>query len=82
MIFEGKPYDALDAALSDTITKFPVEIQPFRDMIDGMRVDLHKSRYKTYDELYKYCYQVAGTVALMVMPVMGIAPDYEVRPEA
>lgn len=43
-IFDGRPYDILDAALADTVTKYPVHIQPFRDMIDGMRMDLHKSR--------------------------------------
>ena len=57
-----------------------VHIQPFRDMIDGMRMDLVKSRYRTYDELYGYCYKVAGTVALMTTPVMGIDPGYPVRP--
>lgn len=50
-----------------------------RDMIDGMRMDLVKSRYDTYDELYEYCYRVAGTVALMSMPVMGVDPAYKVR---
>ncbi len=43
-LFEGRPYDALDAALTDTIARFPVHIQPFRDMIGGMRMDLVKSR--------------------------------------
>ena len=57
-----------------------VHIQPFRDMIDGMRMDLVKSRYRTYDELYGYCYKVAGTVALMTTPVMGIDPAYQVWP--
>ena len=42
-------------------------------------MDLVKSRYETYDELYGYCYKVAGTVALMTTPVMGIEPSYEVR---
>jgi phytoene synthase len=78
-IFEGRPYDVLDAALTDTITKFPLHIQPFRDMIEGMRMDLVKSRYETYDELYEYCYRVAGTVALMSMPVMGINPSFKVN---
>ena len=78
-IFEGKPYDILDAALSDTITRFPLDIQPFRDMIEGMRMDLVKSRYETFDELYEYCYRVAGTVALMSMPVMGIDPKFKVH---
>jgi 15-cis-phytoene synthase len=77
-IFEGRPYDNLDAALTDTANRFPVHIQPFRDMIDGMRSDLVKPRYRTYDELYEYCYKVAGTVALMVMPVMGLDPAYKV----
>ncbi|GAX81543.1 hypothetical protein CEUSTIGMA_g8971.t1 [Chlamydomonas eustigma] len=76
-IFEGRPYDVLDAALTDTITRFPLHIQPFRDMIEGMRMDLVKSRYETYDELYEYCYRVAGTVALMSMPVMGINPSFK-----
>lgn len=75
-LFEGRPYDALDAALTDTIARFPVHIQPFRDMIGGMRMDLVKSRYETYDELYDYCYRVAGTVALMSVPVMGVDKAY------
>ncbi|XP_062204402.1 phytoene synthase 2, chloroplastic-like [Phragmites australis] len=74
-LFEGRPYDMYDVALSDTVSKFPVDIQPFKDMIEGMRLDLWKSRYMTFDELYLYCYYVAGTVGLMTVPVMGIAPD-------
>lgn len=52
-------------------------------MIDGMRMDLIKPRYETFDELYEYCYRVAGTVALMSVPIMGISPNYKgstVRP--
>ncbi|KAJ4731467.1 Phytoene synthase [Rhynchospora pubera] len=71
-----------DAALSDTISKFPVDIQPFKDMIEGMRLDLKKSRYQNFDELYLYCYYVAGTVGLMSVPVMGIAPDSKASTES
>lgn len=76
-LFDGRPYDELDAALTDTISRFPVHIQPFRDMIEGMRMDLVKSRYETFDELYEYCYRVAGTVALMSTPIMGVDPRYK-----
>lgn len=76
-LFEGRPYDELDAALTDTCSRFPLHIQPFRDMIEGMRMDLVKSRYDTFDELYEYCYRVAGTVALMTTPIMGIEPSYK-----
>ncbi|CAN6162607.1 unnamed protein product [Urochloa humidicola] len=81
-LFEGRPYDMLDAALSDTISRFPIDIQPFRDMIEGMRSDLRKARYKNFDELYMYCYYVAGTVGLMSVPVMGIAPESKATTES
>ncbi|RWR81920.1 phytoene synthase 2, chloroplastic-like protein [Cinnamomum micranthum f. kanehirae] len=80
-LFEGRPYDMYDAALADTVSKFPVDIQPFKDMIEGMRLDLRKSRYMNFDELYLYCYYVAGTVGLMSVPVMGIAPDSKASTE-
>jgi len=76
-VFEGRPMDVIDAALCDTVSKFPVDIQPFRDMIDGMRMDLVKPRYQTFDELYEYCYRVAGTVGLMSMPIMGCDDGFE-----
>jgi phytoene synthase len=56
--------------------------QPFRDMIEGMRSDLRKTRYKNFDELYMYCYYVAGTVGLMSVPVMGIAPESKATTES
>lgn len=40
-------------------------------------MDLYKPRYATFDELYEYCYRVAGTVGLMTTPVMGIDPSYK-----
>ncbi|XP_077246363.1 phytoene synthase, chloroplastic-like [Tasmannia lanceolata] len=51
-------------------------------MIEGMRMDLVKSRYMNFDELYLYCYYVAGTVGLMSVPVMGIAPDSQATTES
>lgn len=81
-VFQGRPFDMFDAALSDTVAKFPVDIQPFKDMIEGMRMDLKKSRYKNFDELYLYCYYVAGTVGLMSVPIMGISPDSQATTES
>ncbi|XP_010046684.2 phytoene synthase 2, chloroplastic [Eucalyptus grandis] len=74
-LFDGHPYDMLDAALADTVFKFPLDITPFRDMIEGMRMDTRKCRYENFQELYLYCYYVAGTVGLMSVPVMGITVD-------
>lgn len=37
-LFEGRPYDILDAALTDTVSRFAVDIQPFRDMVRARQV--------------------------------------------
>jgi 15-cis-phytoene synthase len=71
-VFAGQPIDDLDVALVDALKRFPVDIQPFRDMIAGQHMDLYRSRYETFEELKLYCYRVAGTVGLMVTPVMGV----------
>ena len=71
-IFAGYPLDDTDVALVDTISSYPMGIQPFRDMIAGQRMDLVKNRYQTFDELELYCYRVAGTVGLMSNAVLGI----------
>ncbi|OKH38272.1 phytoene synthase [Calothrix sp. HK-06] len=71
-IFAGRPGDDLDVALVDTLDCFPLDIEPFRDMVNGQRMDLFRSRYDTFDQLYIYCYRVAGTVGLMSTSVMGI----------
>lgn len=73
-IFNGDPSNDMDVALIDTIERFDLDIQPFRDMIDGQRMDLYRSRYETFEELKLYCYRVAGTVGLMSASVMGLKP--------
>lgn len=70
-IFAGNPIDEMDVAMVDTLERFPLDLQPFRDMIAGQRMDLHRSRYDTFEELELYCYRVAGTVGLMSTTVMG-----------
>ena len=79
-IFAGHPIDDEDVALVDTLNHFPMDIQPFRDMIAGQRMDLYRSRYETFDELKLYCYRVAGTVGLMSMAVMGVAQSDQKAP--
>ena len=75
-LFAGHPVDDLDVALVDAIARFQLDIQPFRDMIAGQRMDLYRSRYETFDELNLYCYRVAGTVGLMSTSVMGVCPSH------
>ena len=79
-IFSGHIKDDLDAVMSDTLQRFPQSIKPYLDMIEGQRMDLHKTRYATFKELELYCYRVAGTVGLMTQGVMGVDPAYTTAP--
>jgi 15-cis-phytoene synthase len=71
-VFAGQAFDDPDVALVDTLQRFPMEIQPFRDMIAGQQMDLQRSRYETFEDLQLYCYRVAGTVGLMTSAIFGI----------
>ena len=74
-VWAGRAHDLIDLALVDTVRNYPeLAIEPFEDMIKGMVMDLDQNRFETFDELYLYCYRVAGTVGLMTMPIMGTAP--------
>ncbi|BBA79225.1 phytoene synthase [cyanobacterium endosymbiont of Rhopalodia gibberula] len=75
MIFSGHPFDNEDVALVDTLRRFPIEIEPFQEMIAGQQMDLYHSRYETFEELQLYCYRVAGTVGLMSSSVLGVNGD-------
>jgi len=79
-IWKGIAYDQFDLALVDTVQKYPeLTITPFEEMIKGMVMDLDKNRYENFDDLYLYCYRVAGTVGEMMLPIMGTAPGYTIE---
>ncbi|WP_299410938.1 phytoene synthase [Acaryochloris sp. IP29b_bin.148] len=71
-VFAGHPVDDPDVALVDTVERYGLDIQPFRDMIAGQRMDLVRDRYETFEDLRLYCYRVAGTVGLMSAQIMGV----------
>ena len=57
--------------LSAIAGRFNIPAVHFFDLIRGMRMDLERSRYETFDELYDYCYHVASTVGLMCSEIFG-----------
>lgn len=79
-LFAGDVRDGLDLAMRDTIERFPQPLQPYLDMIEGMRMDLTTTRYASFEQLRLYCYRVAGTVGLMTREVMGLDPAYTSAP--
>lgn len=80
--WEGK-LRAMDTALpiirafADVQARFAIPIAPLWDLLDGMRMDLTRARYATWDDLRRYCYCVASTIGLLCTPVLG----YDGAPE-
>jgi phytoene synthase len=79
-LFLGKVRDGLDRVMVDTLERYPQPLQPYLDMIEGMRMDLSTTRYASFEQLHLYCYRVAGTVGLMTQEVMGVDPAYTSAP--
>ena len=46
-----------------------------RDLIAGFALDAEDWRPRSEDDLYKYCYHVAGAVGCMMAVAMGVPPD-------
>jgi 15-cis-phytoene synthase len=47
------------------------------DVIDGFALDAADWRPETEDDLYRYCFHVAGAVGVMMAVVMGVSPGDE-----
>jgi len=58
-------------AFHHTVSRFGIPHQYFRDMIDGVASDLEPRRFADFDQLYRYCYQVASVVGLAIIHIFG-----------
>lgn len=58
-------------ALRDTIQQFRIPTAYFYQVIDGTEMDLTRSTYATFEDLYRYCYLVASVVGLICIHVFG-----------
>jgi phytoene synthase len=70
----GDPaFDALRIVAAET--RLPARFA--RDLVAGFALDAEDWRPRTADDLYRYCYHVAGVVGCMMGLVMGVDPADE-----
>jgi 15-cis-phytoene synthase len=70
------PGNPLWPAFHDTVQRYKIPCHYFHEMIDGVSGDLEPRRIQTFDELYRYCYQVASVVGLTIIHIFGFeSPD-------
>jgi 15-cis-phytoene synthase len=58
-------------AFYDTVERYSIPHRFFHEMIDGIMSDLEPRQIQTFDELYRYCYQVASVVGLTIVHIFG-----------
>jgi phytoene synthase len=58
-------------AFHDAAQRYKIPHAYFHAMIDGVTSDLEPREIQTFDELYRYCYQVASVVGLTVIHIFG-----------
>ncbi len=66
--FSGHP---VWPAFYDAVRRYRIPTQYFFDMIEGVSSDLEPRAISSFDELYRYCYQVASVVGLTVIHIFG-----------
>ena len=66
--FSGHP---IWPAVHHTVRRFGIPPAYLHEMIDGVLSDLEPRRFETFNQLYRYCYQVASVVGLTVIHIFG-----------
>jgi len=51
--------------------KYAITPAMLEEIIDGMEMDLRNTRYRTFEELRRYCYRVASAVGLVSIEIFG-----------
>ena len=67
------PDNPLWPAFTDTVARYKIPCHYFHEMIDGVSGDLEPRQIQTFDELYRYCYQVASVVGLTIIHIFGFS---------
>ena len=69
--FRGAASHPVTQRLAEVLRVFPIPRLYFEELLNGMEMDLLKTRYASFADLEQYCYRVAGVVGLMCIEVFG-----------
>ncbi|QVL30393.1 hydroxysqualene dehydroxylase HpnE [Telmatocola sphagniphila] len=76
-MLRGEYHHPIHPALHDTLKRYPgIDPQWFREVFAGVQSDLAPKSYSSLQELNQYCYQVAGVVGLICLPIWGCASRF------
>ena len=58
-------------ALQDVFARYPIKLNDFETVLEGMEDDLYPVRNENWEELRSYCYKVASAVGLILIEIYG-----------
>lgn len=61
--------DPVLVALADAVLRFPIPVDAFGELIDGVEMDVTGTRYDTFADLLPYCRRVAGAIGRLSLGV-------------
>ena len=71
-LYESTPDEpALAREVRGLFAKYALTPPMLEEIIDGMEMDLRNTRYRTFEELRRYCYRVASAVGLVSIEIFG-----------
>ena len=70
-VFEGSPEHPAAQRLQEAVKIFPIPRAALEEIIAGVEMDLERSAYATFEDLYPYCYRVASAVGLCCIEIFG-----------
>jgi phytoene synthase len=70
-IHRGTASTPLGEEIDEMVHAHDLSLDNFDLMIEGVEMDIVRSRYETFEELYGYCYRVASTVGFVCCEILG-----------
>jgi phytoene synthase len=70
-VFGGSPEHPAAQRLQEAVKIFPIPREALEEIIAGVEMDLERSAYATFEDLYPYCYRVASAVGLCCIEIFG-----------
>ncbi|HEY2653053.1 MAG TPA: squalene/phytoene synthase family protein [Solirubrobacteraceae bacterium] len=61
--------DPVAVALADAHGRFSLPLEALGLLIDGVELDVHDTRYETFDDLVVYCRDVAGSIGRLCLAI-------------
>jgi squalene synthase HpnC len=71
----ARPVHPVLIALADTVQRFELPREPFRDLVAANLQDQHVTQYRTWPELHDYCRRSAAPVGRVVLRLFGVRDD-------